>query len=119
MLKMAIYFFGGYMMLGRVFLLFLFFLPLSGYAKSYWTQPLADWSLYLDNGVVYVTANNMPSHCTYSRAQIDTSTQVYSLTYQRDIYAYILAAYTAKKPLTIVVNDQDSICKITGVNDRP
>ena len=91
----------------------------SANATAYWTPMLSDWKLYLDNGVAYVGATNMPSHCSNSRAQIETSSQIYSATYQRDIYAYVMAAYTAGKQLRIVVNDQESLCKVYGVNDNP
>ena len=88
-------------------------------AGTYWSPALSDWRLYLDNGVVYIAASNMPAHCQYARAQIDTSTQVYSPTYQRDIYAYVMAAHVAGKPLSIVLNDQESTCKVYGANDQP
>jgi hypothetical protein len=94
-------------------------LPLSASAAAYWTGGLTDWNVYLDNGVVYIGAANMPAHCAFARAQIDTSTQVYTATYQRDLYAYVMAAYTAGKPLKIVLNDQETTCKVYGANDRP
>ena len=91
--------------------------PLSVNAAPYWTSQLTDWKVYLGNGVVYVSASNMPSHCSYSRAQIDTSSQVYSPTYQRDLYAYLMAAYAAGKTMKIVVDDQETVCKIYGAGD--
>jgi hypothetical protein len=93
--------------------------PFSVNAGSYWTGALTDWYVSLDNGVVYVGASNMPAHCSYARAQIDTSSQIYSATYQRDLYAYVMTAYAAGKSLRIVVNDQETTCKVYGASDRP
>jgi hypothetical protein len=102
----------------------LLFLPLVMVASvanagAYWTALLSNWNLYLDNGVAYVDASNMPAHCSNSRAQIETSSQIYSASYQRDIYAYVLAAHAAGKTLRIVVNDQESLCKVYGANVSP
>jgi hypothetical protein len=93
--------------------------PLTASAAAYWSPALEEWKLHLDNGVIYISASNMPAHCAYSRAQIDTSLQTPTATYQRDLYAYVLAAYSAGKPLMITLHDDETTCKVYGAKDRP
>lgn len=93
--------------------------PLTASAEAYWSPALDNWILYLDNGVVYVGASNMPAHCANSRAQIEPSSQIYTATYERDLYAYVMAAYAAGKPLALVLHDDESTCKVYGAKDSP
>lgn len=93
------------------------------YAEPYWTGPLLNWNLVVNNGVIYLTATNMPSHCSYSRAQIDTAgnggtdgvTGGYSLQNNKDLYAYLMVASSlGKQTLNIVVRREDTVCSIYG-----
>jgi hypothetical protein len=87
-------------------------------AARNWTKPLTDWQLYLDNGVVYVTAANMPANCSYSRAEIRTSAvQSGSPTYARDLYAFVLASRSAERPLRVAIDDAESTCLIYGAKN--
>jgi hypothetical protein len=102
----------------KIILMLLLFPCLSN-ASTIWTGPLSNWNLTLDNGVIYITASNLPANCSYGRAQIDTST-TYSYpspTYQRDIYAFVLAQQAAGKTLQIVVNDSETVCKVYGAKN--
>ena len=91
--------------------------PIAAHATLVWTPSLTDWTLSVNNGVAYVNATNMPTYCLYSRAQIDTSATVITPTNQRDLYAFVLASYMAGKPLTLVVNDAETTCKIYGAGN--
>lgn len=86
-------------------------------ATIVWTAPLQNWNIYVNNSVVYVSANNMPANCSYQRAQINTSSNFpYSQHNNKDLYAYILSASLANKSLTIVVEDNAPDCTIYGAN---
>lgn len=88
-------------------------------AARNWTKSLTDWTLYLDNGVAYVAAVNMPANCAHARAEIRTSAVLGgSPTYARDVYAFILASSGAERPLRVVIDDAESTCLIYGARNE-
>ena len=94
----------------------LLFAASNAFAGRYWTDNLQDWNLYVNNGVIYLAATNMPSHCSYSRAQIDTNSSNGGFSQQnnKDLYAYLLTASIAGKSMRIVVSSDQSDCTISG-----
>lgn len=84
------------------------------FSKAYWAGVLNDWSLYLDNNVVYVQSDSMASHCSYNRAQIDVAQG----DYQRALYSYALSAKARGKKLSYVVDSDASTCVIFGLSER-
>lgn len=93
-------------------------LPAAAFATKVWVGPLANWSLYLDNGVAYVLSTSIPSNCSYSRAQIATGAPLLgSATYARDLYAFVLASYEASKSLNIVIETTETTCSVYGAQN--
>lgn len=89
----------------------------SALAARQWSGVLSTWRVYLDNGVAYVISPTLGS-CANSRAQIATSTVVYSASYERDIYAFVLSAFAAGKPLNIVVDTTENPCVVYGADTQ-
>lgn len=88
----------------------------NSFASIFWTATLQNWTIYVNNSVVYVSASNMPSNCSYQRAQINTSADFpYSQQNNKDLYAYILSASITGKSLSVVVDDIGT-CSIYGAN---
>ncbi|MDM8567927.1 hypothetical protein QUF50_00135 [Thiotrichales bacterium HSG1] len=90
-------------------------IPLPTFATSYWTPMLQNWNLYLDNGVAYVNAYNMPSHCIHRRAEIEITTDD---KYQNFLFDFTLAMYQLRRQLKIVIDNDQTVCKIMGVADK-
>ena len=88
-----------------------FAVPSASFATRYWTGVLTTWDLALNNGVAYVSSPQMPLHCTYSRAQIEMS----GTNFDKAQYAYALAAKAKNKQLTVVVDDTQTVCVISGM----
>jgi hypothetical protein len=86
-------------------------------AARQWTGVLTNWRVYLDNGVAYVVSPTL-SGCVNSRAQMATSTVVYSATYERDLYSFVLSAFTSGKPLNIVVDTTETPCVVYGADTQ-
>jgi len=91
------------------------------FAERYWTEYLIDWRVMINNGVVYITAPNMPTHCAYSRAQISTASSTVGFSQQnnKDLYAYVLSASILEKKLRIVVDRAESECVLSGAEAMP
>ena len=87
-------------------------------AGKTWTDKLEDWSIYIDNGVVYIHSGSMPAGCSHDRAQIDTSSTIKSETNQRDIYSFALMSYASGKDLYIVTDESESPCFVYGVKNK-
>lgn len=79
-------------------------------AKRYWTTVLTDWKFSLNNGVAYITSPQIPSHCNYSRAQINMS----GTEFDKSLYAFVLAASQSKKKIRIVIDDTQTSCVASG-----
>lgn len=101
------------MKLSVVLLLALSFMSVSIQAGRYHTDYLTEWQYELNNGVAYVTSAKMPAHCSHSRAQISMT----ETGFDKSQFAYILAAYAANKSIKVVVDDEDTVCVISGVRD--
>ena len=87
----------------------------STYAARYWpSQTLTEWTLSLNNGVAYITSNQMPDHCEHSRAQIDMS----GTEFDRALYAYTLSAKARGKSLRYVVDSDHTNCVISALDER-
>lgn len=83
-------------------------------ATKYWpTKTLTDWSIYLNNGVVYITSSQIPKHCSHSRMQIDTSTSEFN----KSLYAYALSAKARNKSLRYVIDDSQTVCSVYGLQE--
>ncbi|MBU1668719.1 hypothetical protein KKC13_09895 [bacterium] len=78
-------------------------------AGNYWVNTISDWKIQLDNGVAYIVADETPTHCSYHRAQINMD----GTEYNRALYAKAKG-----KKITYVTNDKESICIITGLEER-
>lgn len=87
--------------------------PGVSFAKKHWSDYLQNWKIHLDNGQVYVDATNMPVHCSYSRAIIQTDLGEY----QKDLYAFILMSYATKRKLTLVLDDAEQNCVVYGARN--
>lgn len=101
------------MILFSVFILLVF--SNSTVAARYWpSQTLTNWTLSLNNGVAYITSNQMPDHCEHSRAQIDMS----GTEFDRALYAYALSAKARGKSLRYVVDSDHTECVISALDER-
>lgn len=82
-------------------------------AKRYWPSELIDWSLYLNNGVAYISSPQFAKHCSYSRGQINMD----GTEFNKAQYAYALAAKAKEKKLKYVVDNEHTTCVITGLQE--
>ncbi|QDO85856.1 hypothetical protein FM037_24595 [Shewanella psychropiezotolerans] len=90
------------------------FLPHSVEAKRYWpSQTLTNWTLSLNNGVAYISSSQFADHCNYSRGQINMS----GTEFNRALYAYALSAKAKGKSLRYVIDNTQTTCIITGLQE--
>jgi hypothetical protein len=83
-------------------------------AERYWPgKPLDDWRLILNNGVAYVVSDQIPAHCTHSRAQINMSGKEFD----KALYAYALSAKARRKSLRYVIDGDHTSCVISGLEE--
>ncbi len=81
-------------------------------ANRYWPEPaLSDWSIVLNNGVVYIQSPQFPAHCSHSRGQIN----IHESEFDRAQYAFVLSAKARGKKLKYVVDNTQTVCVISGV----
>ncbi|WP_064791909.1 hypothetical protein [Shewanella woodyi] len=81
-------------------------------ASRYWpSTTLTDWSLYLNNGVAYISSPQFPEHCLHSRGQINMS----GTEFDKAQYAYALSAKARGKSLRYVIDNTHTTCVITGL----
>lgn len=93
----------------------LFAISSTAEAKRYWpSQTLTTWSLYLNNGVAYISSPQFPKHCRYSRGQINMSGKEFD----RALYAYALSAKAKGKSLSYVIDDTHTTCIISGLSEQ-
>lgn len=88
-------------------------LPMAAFAGRYQTPALTSWSMYMNNGVVYISSSQMPSHCTYSRAQINMS----GTEFDRTQIAMALAAYKSKSNIAVFIDSDHTVCVMSGIYD--
>lgn len=82
-------------------------------AKRYWpSKALTNWDLHLNNGVAYIRSPDFASHCRYLRGQINMD----GTEFNKSQYAYALAAYAQGKTIRYVVDDEQTICIVTGID---
>ncbi|MCC2521157.1 hypothetical protein [Vibrio coralliilyticus] len=87
----------------------------SAFAKRYWpAEILSEWTLYLNNGVAYIQSPQFAKHCQYSRGQINMD----GTEFNKAQYSYALSAKARGKKLRYVVDDQQTTCIITGLEER-
>lgn len=96
-----------------VFAVLLSSISLSAFAGRYHTPMLTTWSLELNNGVAYINSPQMPSHCSYSRAQISMS----GTEFDKSQFAFALAAFKSKTQVVVVVDDTQTTCVVSGMRD--
>lgn len=95
-------------------LLVFILLPFDTQAKRYWpSKTLTKWSLYMNNGVAYIRSDEFASHCRYSRGQINMD----GTEFNRAQYSYALSAKARNKKLRYVVDSDQTICIITGLQE--
>lgn len=87
------------------------------FAAKYWTPDAAtsNWDLHINNGVIYISSSDFPEHCSNSRAQINIANDA---PLDRALYAYLLAAYQAKQAIRIVVDSNETTCKVAAADSR-
>lgn len=89
-------------------------LPFCTHAKRYWPEKtLTKWSLYMNNGVAYIRSDEFASHCSYSRGQINMD----GTEFNRAQYSYALSAKARNKKLRYVVDSDQTVCIITGLQE--
>ena len=83
----------------------------SSFAGKYWipTEYTSNWNLHIENGVIYITSSDFPSHCSHRRAQINIADD---RPLDKALYSYLLAAYMAKQSIRIVVDSDDTDCVV-------
>lgn len=95
-------------------LLVLILLPIDSQAARYWPEKtLTKWSLYMNNGVAYIRSDEFASHCSYSRGQINMD----GTEFNRAQYSYVLSAKARNKKLRYVVDSEQTVCIITGLQE--
>lgn len=82
-------------------------------AERYWPERLSEWSVHLNNGVVYIASPQMAAHCAYNRGQIDVNQSAYN----RALYAYVLSAKARGKMLRYVVDRNATECVIDALEE--
>ncbi|WP_276755505.1 hypothetical protein [Pseudoalteromonas marina] len=82
-------------------------------AERYWPAELVSWNLSLNNGVAYITSEQFPSHCNYSRAQINMN----GTEFNKAMYAYALSAKARNKKLRYVIDRAHTNCVISGLQE--
>lgn len=97
----------------QIFLGIILLASSNAYAKRYWPPALTDWSLSLNNGVAYITSPQFASHCSYTRGQINMD----GTAFNRSQYAYAMSAKARGKNLLYVVDNTQTTCIITGLNE--
>ena len=89
------------------------------HATPGWSNSLTNWTVSLDNGVIYVNAANMPTNCLSARAQISTSATLSgSTSYSSELYSFILASSAAQLPLKVMIESAESTCKVYGAKNE-
>ena len=88
-------------------------------AVKYWFDIGSNWYIYFDNGQTYIRSSYLPSNavnqkhsCSHGRVQM--SKTYGDDNYRKNMYAYILAGYTTRKSLSIVLDDGQSTCEFFG-----
>lgn len=87
----------------------------SSFAHSarYWPPTLTEWSLLLNNDVAYVSSPQFATHCLYSRGLIGIN----GTEFNKALLAYAMAAKAKGKNLRYVVDDTQTTCIITGLEE--
>lgn len=83
-------------------------------AKRYWPpEVLTEWTLSLNNGVAYITSPQFVSHCLHSRGQINMD----GTEFNKAQYAFAMSAKARSKKIKYVVDDTQTVCIITGLEE--
>lgn len=73
-------------------------------ATYYWSSAINDYTISLDNGVVYINSSQFVAPCLYSRLEIRDNVP-YSNDYAKRLTAAIYMAKASGKNVTFVWND--------------
>lgn len=82
-------------------------------ATRYWPAVLTEWRLSLNNGVAYISSPQFAQHCSYLRGQINMS----GTDFDKALYAYALSAKARGKKLSYVVDSEQTVCVISGLEE--
>lgn len=102
----------NYLLLGIAMVLF--GVSSAAMAERYWPATLTEWSISLNNGVVYISSSQFAEHCAYRRGQINVNDGAYA----RALYAYALSAKARGKNLRYVVERASSECVIDAMQEE-
>jgi hypothetical protein len=96
-------------------ILYCLFLSLNAFATRYWpTTILTDWKLYLNNNVAYIKSSQFASHCNYNRGQINLD----GTEYNKALFAYAMTAQARGKNLRYVVDNTQTTCIISALEEK-
>lgn len=88
---------------------------LSAQATYVSSPPLTDFSISLDNGMVYVYLPQVASPCMYGRLEIRDSAP-YSTEYAKRLVAAVYMAKAASKSVTFIWNDASApTCLLSAI----
>lgn len=82
-------------------------------AERYRPARVTDWSMYLNNAVVYIASPQFATHCANARGEFDMNDSAYN----RALYAYALPAQARGKGLAYVVDSNASACVIDALRE--
>lgn len=89
---------------------------LSAQATYVSSPPLSDYSISLDNGMVYIYLPQVPLPCMYGRLEIRDSAP-YSNDYAKRLVAALYMAKAASKSVTFVWNDASApTCLLSAIS---
>ena len=80
-------------------------------ATPTWSDLLTGWNFVLNDGVAYITSQQLPENCVPARAEIKMS----GSEYDKAIYSFALAAHTAGNDIQVVVDDTLAQCVVMGI----
>lgn len=82
-------------------------------ATRYWPAVLTEWRLSLNNEVAYISSPQFAQHCSYLRGQINMS----GTDFDKALCAYALSAKARGKKLSYVVDSEQTVCVISGLEE--
>ena len=104
------------MNINKYILIVVLFLSVSNIANAgrYWPSTvLTKWNLYLNNSVAYISSAQIADHCSHNRGQINMD----GTEFNKALYAYAMSAKARGKNLRYVVDNTQTTCVITGLQE--
>ena len=90
---------------------FALFLCHSVYATPVWSDLLTGWNFVLNEGVAYITSQQLPENCVPARAEIKMS----GAEYDKAIFNFTLSAHASGDDIQVVVDDTAAQCVVMGI----